>query len=128
MWIAWDDDGLIVSNDDNLNNKITFNTKKDAVWDISCRYMDPRKRLQVNRICQGYYIYYPKNCDGEYGNETIIVNIEYLKSSELKETFIELLNVLIKDLETEKHNSESMDIEFSETNFLNELKNFKKSF
>ena len=58
MWIAWDDNELIINNDENLNDKITFKTKKEALDYISFRYLDLRKRLKVNirhYICKVFF-------------------------------------------------------------------------
>ena len=94
---------------------------------ISFRYLDTRKKLKVNKVTIGHYIYYPKNCDGEYGNETVIVDMNYLNKFELKETFIGLLNALINDLTIEKNNYENFDLKFDDK-FLNELIKFKESY
>ena len=57
----------------------------------------------------------------------VIVDMNYLNESELKETFIWLLNALIDDLTTEKNNYENFDLKFDDK-FLNELIKFKESY
>ena len=128
MWVAWDDD--LILNEIVDDDTILYRTRKEALRDISDRYEDARQHLEIRRLETGCYIYYPKSCDGEYGNEVILANLEQLKNSKYKETFLDLLEYLINECQNVKKSVESKNQEYkySKQKFLDELINIKNSF
>nr|DAH73460.1 MAG TPA: hypothetical protein [Caudoviricetes sp.] len=128
MWFAWDMESLIVHSDDKLNDTIVYRTKAEAMWDISCRYEDGRKRPTVKKMDVGYYIYYPKDCDGNWRDETTIASVQYLKNNEfLRKEFKEYLVDLLKKVTEEKEEFDGdLDRIKKAEQYYNDLVNLKK--
>jgi hypothetical protein len=61
MWYAWDEDSLLYhcEKENDYKYETEFKTKKDVLWEASCRYEDGRKRMTVKRVAQGWYVYSP---------------------------------------------------------------------
>ena len=123
-WFAWDMEKLIVKIKDNLQYTIIFNTKSEAIWEISCSYMDGRKKPTVKRMNKGCYIYSPKDCDGNWRDENTIVNEKYLKENKsLKEYFLKHLNNLLDNI---KEDMENVTEERKTQPYYKDLETFKK--
>ena len=125
MWIARDIDNIIIGTNDHLYDFILFNKKSDIISLVSSNYLDGRKKLQVKKINKGYYIYYPKNCDGYKCNEVEIFSIQYLKENYSKKySFLEKINELLKNILEEKNIIEKN--EYNYKNLINLEKNLYK--
>jgi len=70
-WICITDDGIWEST---IEDKISWDKKKDLLCDTSSAREDSSKRLKVKKIDVGHYIYSPKDCDGirHYGEFTLV--------------------------------------------------------
>lgn len=84
-WVAICDDGLWVSC---FDEKASFDTKREAIDDISNAKLDSRKTPKVKRLASGVYEYFPKDCDyGTFGESFIIEKITVDNIDQMKELF-----------------------------------------
>lgn len=79
-WVVLTEDGLWAM------DSYTFQTKKDAIEEVSAATLDTRTTPKVKRLSMGYYLYFPKDVDtGTFGESYGIrrvtdENIEYIRT------------------------------------------------
>lgn len=93
MWYGWDTDGFVIGCDskNNYEDFVAFKTKKDLIQQISFQYEDGRKRLDVRKVAPGYYVYYPKDCDGNYREPYDIIDENCIDKYKKRELFNDLM-------------------------------------
>lgn len=80
-WVVFDEDSVFV-----LTVVVIHPTKRDAINEVSVARLDSNDKPKVERVREGVYWYYPRDCDsGEYGDTYTIQRLDTCSEAQLSD-------------------------------------------